>query len=195
MSEEGERRQRILEEIADRTPGVPISRTEKEKIMERQRKRAEYLAGIRPRVDEDDVKLKLRQERRDYQAQLEAEQDIPTKQPEKKMGIFFFLIGLWLSIVGDLIDFITAGTIGWLVGLVIDAILLLMFGLSKSGRKQFKRVLIAVIGESIPFINMLPFRTIVMIWSFTKSRSKIARKVDDRANKTRPVINALKTTK
>ena len=135
-------------------------------------------------TEEDMVRLNLDQDRQAYQLQLQAEQEerepYSTKPPEK-MGLMFFVIGLFFSVIGDVIDFFTAGTFGWLVGLFIDAILLLMFGLSKSGRKQFKRVVIAVLGESIPVINMLPFRSIIMIWSFIKSRNKIARKVTSTA--------------
>ncbi len=147
------------------------------------RRLAEYSVGIK--LDEDDmIKLRLDQERRADQLQAEKKaQESPTAKPKEKMGLIFFLTALFLSIVGDLIDFFTGGTIGWFVGLFIDAILALMFGLSKSGRKQFKRMAIALVGESIPIIDMLPLRTIFLIWSYIKSRSKIIENIDSAAHK------------
>lgn len=141
--------------------------------------------------DEDIIKLNLDQERQAYQAQLEAEreQEEPsTEEPDKKMGLLFFLAALFFSVIGDLIDFFTAGTIGWLVGLFIDGILILMFGLSQSGRKQFKRMAIAFVGESIPIVAILPLRTIFLIWSFVGSRSKIIKKVENKVSRAAPAL-------
>lgn len=148
------------------------------------RQRAERFAQD---TEEDIIKLNLDQERTEYNLRMVAEQEERepySTKPEEKMGIFFFLAALTLSVIGDLIDFFTAGTIGWLIGLLIDGILAMMFGFSSSGRKQFKKMLIAFIGESIPFIAMLPFRTITTIWSFISSRSKIAKKLTSRAQGT-----------
>ena len=136
-------------------------------------------------MHDDITRLNLDQERRAYQNKLEAEQkeqEMVDSEPEK-IGLIFFSVALFLSVVGDLIDFFTVGTIGWLTGLLIDGILALIFGMSKSGRKQFKRMLVAFMAESIPFINMLPFRTIFTIWSFIKSRSKVARRMASVASK------------
>lgn len=125
-------------------------------------------------------------QQQNYQEQLESDRAISQiktneeaeekeNQPEKqeKMDTTMFAILLLLCVVGDLIDILTVGTIGWLVGLFIDGIVLLVTGLSKAGRKQFKRILFGVLGETIPvpFLAMIPFRSLFLIWSFIKSRS------------------------
>ena len=147
------------------------------------RQRAERYAQD---TEEDSIKLNLDQARNEYNLRMAAEQEERepySTKPEEKMGLLFFITGLFFCVIGDLVDFFTAGTIGWLTGLLIDAILALMFGLSKSGRKQFKRMLVAFVGESIPIIGMLPFRTIFLIWSFISSRSEIAKKLTSVAQK------------
>ncbi len=114
-----------------------------------------------------------------FQEQLESDRATPqTESPQEenqseapvKMDTMLFAILLLLCVVADLIDVFTAGTVGWFVGLFVDAILLLALGLSKSGRKQFKRMIIGVIGDSIPVLAFLPFRSFFLIWSFVKSR-------------------------
>ena len=131
-----------------------------------------------------------------YQEQLESdralsqiEQDREEKekenQPQKpeKMDTTMFAILLLLCVIGDLIDILTVGTIGWLVGLFIDGILLLATGLSRAGRKQFKRILVGVLGETIPipFLAIVPFRSLFLTWGFIKSRSSIAAAIDSKA--------------
>ena len=104
------------------------------------------------------------------EAKTQAE-TVAQEKEGKKIGTMFFFILLILCIIGDIIDIITVGTIGWLVGLFIDAILLMSMGVSKGGRKQFKRMIIGVIGDSIPIVNILPFRSGFLIWSYIKSRA------------------------
>lgn len=163
---------------------------------QREKHQAQQRAQQYPeKTEEDTIRLNLSQERQAYELQLQAEQEErepdPTK-PTEKMGFFFFVAGLLLCVVGDLIDFFTGGTIGWLVGIFIDLILLAMFGMSRSGRGQIKKILIAVVGESIPVVDMLPLRTIFLCWSFIKSRSKIANVIDkgfnSRASGAGPVL-------
>lgn len=122
-------------------------------------------------------------QQQNYQEQLEADRAATQTEPEQpgqedlpepaKMGIMFFAILLILCVIADLVDFFTVGTIGWLIGLFVDAILLLSVGLSKGGRKQFKRIVIGVIGDSIPVLAILPFRSLFLIWSFVKSRQAL----------------------
>lgn len=135
--------------------------------------------------EEDIIRLNLDQERQAYQARLEAEQEErePGTTGPQKMGLIFFIGGLFFCVIGDLIDFFTAGTIGWLIGLFIDTALLVMFGLSKAGRKQLKRMLVGLVGESFPIIATLPLRTIFLIWAFIKSRSKIVAEATSVAQK------------
>ena len=141
------------------------------------RQRAERYAQ---ESDEDLIKLNLDQERTEYNLRMAAEQEERephSTKPVEKMSLLFFIGALFFCVIGDLIDFFTAGTIGWLIGLFIDAILALMFGLSKAGRKQFKRMAVGLIGESFPIIAMLPLRTIFLIWSFISSHSKVAGRI------------------
>lgn len=119
----------------------------------------------------------LESDRALYQAGQEREEEEKKNQPQqpKKMGVMFFSILLLLFIIGDLIDIFTAGTIGWLIGLFIDGVGLLATGMSKAGRKQFKRILVGIIGETIPvpFLAILPFRSLFLVWSFVNSRYEL----------------------
>jgi len=97
------------------------------------------------------------------------EQDSQSKE-SPKMDTMLFAILLILCVGADFVDIMTAGTIGWVVGIFVDAILLLSFGFSKGGRKQFKKMVVGVIGDSIPIVSILPFRSFFLIWSFVQSR-------------------------
>lgn len=112
---------------------------------------------------------------------LSAEEDLARQQQEQqekgveanKMSWLLFMPAIILSIIADVVEILTAGTLGWFVGLFVDIILLFMLGLSRSGRKQFKKWLVMLAGESIPFVAFLPLRTIGIIWSFMSSRPKM----------------------
>ena len=123
-----------------------------------------------------------------YQEQLESDRALSLNEADKeegrkenpandsqKMGVMFFSILFLLCVIADFIDMITVGTIGWLVGLLVDAVLLLSAGISKGGRKQFKKILLGVIGETIPipFLAILPFRSLFLVWSFVNSRYEL----------------------
>ncbi len=112
------------------------------------------------------------QQQTEQERVAEEEEAAKNRGAEMSLGLFIPLI--ILCIIGDFIDVITGGTIGWLIGLFIDGIILLATGLSKAGRKQFKRIVVGLIGETIPIIDVLPFRTIFLTWGFIKSRSAIA---------------------
>ncbi len=112
-------------------------------------------------IDQQHLDVEESQKRSEAEAQ---------EKESRKMGVMFFSLLLILCVIGDLIDIFTAGTVGWLVGLFIDAVLLIATGLSKSGRKQFKRIVIGVIGDSIPILAILPFRSFFLTWSFINSR-------------------------
>ena len=90
--------------------------------------------------------------------------------PTQKWSLASFFLLLLLCVFGDIIDIFTLGTIGWFTGLIIDGIILLTTGLSKSGRKQFSKMLIGVIGETIPGIAFFPFRTAFLVWAYIKSK-------------------------
>lgn len=104
--------------------------------------------------------------------QREPETTAPEPESPKKIGVMFFFILLILCVMADFIDLLTLGTVGWLFGLFVDAVLLVSVGLSKAGRRQFKRTLVGVIGDTIPFLNIMPLRSLFFIWSFIKSREE-----------------------
>lgn len=136
-----------------------------------------------PENQQQNYREQLESDRALDQRQSEQESEENQNQPEEsqKMGIMFFSIFLLLCVIGDLIDIFTAGTIGWLVGLFIDGIVLLATGMSKAGRKQFKVIVVGLIGDSIPILAVLPFRSIFLTWGFIKSRSSIATAIDRKA--------------
>lgn len=117
----------------------------------------------------------LESDRAISQAESEQEEENKETQPKEpvKMGTMFFAILLLLCVVADFIDMLTAGTIGWIIGLFVDGILLFATGLTKAGRKQFKRITVGVIGEKVPIINILPLRSLFLTWSFVKSRYEL----------------------
>lgn len=135
----------------------------------------------------------LESDRAIYQAGQEREEEEKRNQPQKpeKMDSVLFAILLLLCVIGDLIDILTVGTIGWIVGLFIDGILLLATGLSKAGRKQFKRILVGVLGETIPIplLAIVPFRSLFLTWGFIKSRSSTVQKMSSHLNKVSPAAN------
>ena len=65
----------------------------------------------------------------------------------------------------DAIELLTLGTVGWLVGLAGDYYLYKKTGQSKAGRAQKKKLIVAIIGEKIPLVNILPLRTILWMWN------------------------------
>ncbi len=149
---------------------------------ERFLRQAEYAAGIKNKLgDEDVIKLRLDQERQEYMARLEAEQEERESVPRNSSGMswLLFLPLLIMCAASDILDVFTAGTIGWVAGLFVDGVLLLAVGLNKAGRKQFKRILVGALGDSIPIIAFLPLRSIFLIWAFIKSRNETAQRVSN----------------
>ena len=96
---------------------------------------------------------------------------------QQKMGWGIFLVALALSLIADIVEFFTLGTLGWFVGLVVDLILLAMLGFSKAGKKQWKKWVWGPIIEKIPILSTLPFRVAFLIWAFVASRNKKLQKV------------------
>jgi hypothetical protein len=125
---------------------------------------------------EDQYQYDLALERMKYekaQADQADRQAEIRKQKESRMGWSVFLIALLLSLIADVVELFTLGTIGWLVGLVIDFILVLILGVSKAGRKQFKKWIWGPLIEKIPIISAIPlFRVGFLIWAFISSRSE-----------------------
>ncbi len=113
-----------------------------------------------------------RAQQRMFQDEENARMEEESQKPVP-MGVIFFGILLIICLIADLIDIFTGGTVGWVIGLFVDLILLIFIGISKSGRKQFKRILAGIVGDSIPIVAFLPFRTVFLIWAFMSSRPKL----------------------
>ena len=128
-----------------------------------------------PENQEQNYQEQLESDRALSQIETEKEEEQKENQSETpaKMDTMMFAILLLLCVIADFIDMLTVGTIGWLIGFFVDGILLLAIGLSKGGRKQFKRMVIGVIGDSIPILAILPFRSFFLVWSFVKSRYEL----------------------
>ncbi|MBI2062579.1 MAG: hypothetical protein HYT64_02735 [Candidatus Yanofskybacteria bacterium] len=128
-----------------------------------------------PENQQQNFQDQLESDRALSQIEKSKQEEENKNQPEEppKIGTTMFAILLLLCVVADFIDILTIGTIGWLIGFFVDAVLLLSFGLSKGGRKQFKRIVIGVIGDSIPVLAILPFRSFFLVWSFVKSRYEL----------------------
>ncbi len=113
-------------------------------------------------------------------AQTEKEKQ---KEEQKKIRLPIFLVILFLCVVGDIIDALTGGTLGWLIGILIDLILVGMTLPIKSLRAQTKdnigTIIGAIGGETVPFLGFLPFRTALVIYLFIISRSKLAQTAVD----------------
>lgn len=107
---------------------------------------------------------------------IQEEPATPTDGVEPIGWVMFFCLAL-VSLIGDGVEIFTAGTLGWFVGLLCDGILLVILGFTKSGKKQFRRVLVGLFGELIPIVNVLPLRTAFIIWAFIKSRSVTAQQI------------------
>lgn len=122
------------------------------------------------------------------QAQLEKDRGQRTPQQTNpanlKMGLGIFLIALVLSLIADFAELVTAGTLGWFVGIFVDFILLLILGISKGARKQWKKIVVAIVGETVPIVATLPLRTLFLIWAFISSRSSALRAVTGVMKKT-----------
>lgn len=128
---------------------------------------------------------RLRAEYRHKQAQeakqkAGQEKEASIQNPRMSWGMFLAM-GI-PSLIADVVEFFTAGTLGWIVGALVDIYLLILGGSSKSGRKQFKKLLVAVIGETIPIIDALPLRTAIVVWSFISSRSATFAKIGKTMN-------------
>ncbi len=104
--------------------------------------------------------------------------DTVQQEDQEKPGLITLVIALLIAIPLDLIEGATLGTIGWLVALFGDFVLLAIMGITSGGRKQFFKVLAGVGLEKIPVINVLPIRTAMVIWAFVSSQPKIMSKIN-----------------
>ena len=132
-------------------------------------------------MNDDQYYYDLKADQARYQKMREedlARQQAEEEQKQERMGWGIFLVALVLSLIADAAEAITLGTIGWFIGFVIDLILLAMLGLSKAGRKQWKKWVWGPLIEKVPILATVPlFRAAFLTWSFVSSRSSIMRQV------------------
>lgn len=130
-----------------------------------------------PLPNDDQYYYALKADQARYQKMREedlARQQTEEEQKQERMGWGIFLIALFLSLIADVIELLTVGTLGWFVGFIIDLILLAMLGLSKAGRKQWKKWIWGPIIEKVPILAAVPlFRAAFLTWAFISSRSTI----------------------
>lgn len=172
----------------DRGPSLSQSRRE----LDKQYKTSQEQTGPSLAESEEEqeymYQLELaRAQQRMFQDEENARLIEEESQKPVPMGVIFFIILLIICLIADLIDIFTGGTLGWVIGLFVDFILLILIGISKSGRKQFKRILAGIIGDSIPFVAFLPLRSIFLIWAFMSSRPKLMSAI----NKTLKVVSKI----
>lgn len=113
-----------------------------------------------------------------YRRQQEEDLARQQEMTQTRMGWGVFLVALILSLIADVVEFFTVGTLGWFVGLIVDLILLAILGFSKAGKKQFKKWVWGPLIEKIPILATVPFfRAAFLIWAFVSSRSKTIQSV------------------
>lgn len=118
----------------------------------------------------DITQYKLARDRQEQEtAQAAAAEQEAKEKPKQGIGWGTGILVLIFCIILDAIEFFTVGTVGILITIFGDFFLLLYAGMSKKSKGQFKKIVVAVLGEKIPFVSMLPIRSIVWIWGFIAS--------------------------
>ena len=104
---------------------------------------------------------------------LAAEKEATETAPPARMGWGIFIFCLILGLIADLVEVVSVGTIGWLVGIVVDFILLMILGVNAAGKKTFKKWIWGPLAETIWPLNVVPFlRAGFLIWAFISSRNQ-----------------------
>ena len=117
-------------------------------------------------TEEDLIRLNLDQERQEYTARLAAEQEEAEEgstSPVKRLSGGVFLLVLIISVMADIAEALTLGTLGWFIGSAVDLVLLFIFGFSI--KKQMKSVVLVSLVELIPGLDILPFRTFYILFA------------------------------
>ena len=122
--------------------------------------------------EELEIQEELEQER--ARAQADQSKKSEEKPRRKPMGLLAAAFLLMLSGSGDLIELFTAGTLGDLVGLFIDFLLIIATLVYAPLRKEWKVIFSGIFLETIPvpFLNVGPWRTATVMWAFLRSRNK-----------------------
>ncbi len=128
--------------------------------------------------DELEIKNELEIERAAERMETEAGQESPPPQ-QKRMGILIFLISLFLMLLQTGVEWLTAGTIGWFVGVLIS---ILLFVMLRPYTKSLKRAKFfmnsSLVIDAIPVIDLIPIDIVALVFTFVKSRSKLLQKVE-----------------
>lgn len=124
--------------------------------------------------------MSLARQRAEYQIRLEEElakenelKALEEQLASVKIGWPIFILTFTLAVIADIIDFFTGGTIGWLIGFPIDAILAIILGFNKNGRKQWKKWLAGIAGDSVPVVSTIWLRSVFVLWAFMSSRKAV----------------------
>lgn len=131
------------------------------------------MAGPTEQLEEQSRRYGQLQLLRMQLAKQEPQESEPApKQDGMTFGVFLFF--LVVCIIGDLVDFFTAGTVGWLIGIAIDFFLLITLGFSKKKKDQLYKILTGLGLETVlPIGSTLPFRTVFLLWAYLGSKKKL----------------------
>lgn len=168
----------------DRGPSLSQPTREPERRQTTQQEQAESLAAESETEQEYLYQLELARARQRMLQEEEAARMEEEGQKPVPMSWLLFLPMLLITVILDIIDIFTGGTVGWFIGIFGDLLLLAVTGISKAGRKQFKRIVIGLLGDSVPIVAFLPIRSIFLIWAFISSRSTKLQAVGQIAGKT-----------
>jgi hypothetical protein len=148
------------------------------------------MAGSTEQLEEESRRYgQLEIDRRETFRQQQEAQASPGQHREG-MSFKTFLLFLIPSIIADIVDLVTAGTIGWAIGIAVDALLLIGLGFSKNKKKaQVYKVLAGLGLETVlPVLSMLPFRTLFVIWAYASEKPKM-RKAAEIGAKVLPFVS------
>jgi hypothetical protein len=131
--------------------------------------------------NEEIIQLNLDRERRAYQArelqrqdEKEAEENEEKGRP-KQMGWLILIFALALTSIQLGIEWLSLGTIGWMLAAPISVVLWFMLRPYTQRIKTAKFILnTSLIVDSLPIIGLLPVDIVAILYVFVKSRSALA---------------------
>ena len=119
-------------------------------------------------IQQELERVRAEEQNDDQQAEKEEVEATPAVSQNsgvKEMSTFFFVCWLIAFLIIDLIEIFTAGTIGWIVGILGNILFFLIVRQKKLGKDKIQKILVGLIGDSIPFLDILPLRTLSLIWA------------------------------
>jgi hypothetical protein len=92
------------------------------------------------------------------------------------IDITTFLLTLALAVFADAVEVFTLGTLGWFISILIDIKIANEIRKSKlfTTAEKWKFIFVGLVGERVPGLNILPMRSVAVIWMYIASRSKVA---------------------